>query len=71
MEYVVASNVQKRSADAVIRQRRDETLVPETGASGGVGSPVAKTGSETSQSPNPWPAEFGWDFPFDFPKPSR
>jgi hypothetical protein len=71
MEYVVASNVQKRSADAVIRQRRDETLVPETGAGGADGSPEAKTGSESSQSPNPWPAEFGWDFPFDFPKLSR
>ena len=65
----MASNVQKRAADVVVRQRRRETSPPGTGVSGIVGGADAK--SETPQSPNPWPAEFGWDFPFDFPKRTR
>ena len=39
-------------------------------ASGTVHSDGAKNGSETTQSRKPWPVEFGWDFPFDFPKPA-
>jgi hypothetical protein len=65
----MASNVQKRATDVVVRQRRVETSAPGTGGSGIVGAADAK--SETPQSPNPWPAEFGWDFPFDFPKRTR
>ncbi len=59
--------VQKRAAAVVVHPRADETSVPGTGASGTVGGDV-KTGGATPPSPNPWPAEYGWDFPFDFPK---
>jgi hypothetical protein len=62
--------VQKRAAAVVVHRRADDTSLPETGASGKVGAD-AKTGAETPRSPNPWPAEFGWDFPFDFPRPTR
>jgi hypothetical protein len=67
----MASNVSKRAADVVVRQRRDETPVAGTGASATADGADAKNGSETPQSQNPWPAEFGWDFPFDFPRPTR
>jgi hypothetical protein len=66
----MASNVRKRAAEAV-DPRGDEASVPGTGAGGTVRGSDAKNGSETPQSPNPWPAEFGWDFPFDFPKRNR
>jgi hypothetical protein len=62
--------VRERAAPVVVHPRADETSLPETGASGTVGA-EAKTGGETPQSRNPWPAEFGWDFPFDFPKQTR
>ena len=65
----MASNVQKRAGDVVVR--REETSVPGTGANETVGGADAKIGSETPRSSSPWPAEFGWDFPFDFPKPIR
>ena len=67
----MASNVQKRAADAVVRQRRDETSVRGTGASAADQPVNGRNGGETPRSSNPWPAEFGWDFPFDFPKPTR
>ena len=62
--------VRKQAAAVVVHPRADETSLPETGERGAVGA-EAKTGGETRQSPNPWPAQFGWDFPFDFPKPAR
>jgi hypothetical protein len=67
--YVVA-NARKRTATAV-RTHVNERLVPETGATGIVDDGVANNGRETPQAEKPWPAEFGWDFPFDFPKPGR
>ena len=67
----MASNVQKRAAGDVARPRVDETSVGGTGASGTVDSVDAKNGNDTPQPPNPWPAELGWDFPFDFPKRTR
>ena len=63
--------VRKRAASVVVHPRVDETSVPGNEASGtGIGAD-AKPGSETPPSQNPWPAEFGWDFPFDFPKQTR
>ena len=64
------ANVRKRTATAV-RPRVSERPVPETGATGIVDDSVANGSRETTQSREPWPAEFGWDFPFDFPKPGR
>ena len=61
--------VRKRAA-VVADPRADETLLPGTRERGTVGAD-AKTGGETPRSPSPWPAQFGWDFPFDFPKPTR
>jgi hypothetical protein len=62
--------VQKRAAAVVVHPCVDETLLSQTGAPGTAGADV-KSGGETPRSPSPWPAEFGWDFPFDFPKPTR
>jgi hypothetical protein len=63
--------VQKRAAAVVVRPRADETSVAGTEASGTAVGANVKPGSETPPSQNPWPAEFGWDFPFDFPKRTR
>ena len=62
--------VRKRAAAVVVHPRADETSLPETGERGAAGAD-AKTGAEAPQSPSPWPAQFGWDFPFDFPKQTR
>jgi hypothetical protein len=62
--------VQKGAAPVVVHPRADEASLPETGARGAVGAD-RKPGGETPPSRNPWPAEFGWDFPFDFPKRAR
>jgi hypothetical protein len=63
--------VRKRSAAVVVHPRVDESLIPQTGANTHLDDAGAKPGAEGRQVQNPWPAEFGWDFPFDFPKPSR
>jgi hypothetical protein len=62
--------VQKGAAAVVVDPRADKASLPETGARGTVGA-YPKPGSETPPSRNPWPAQFGWDFPFDFPKQTR
>jgi hypothetical protein len=62
--------VRKRAAAVAVHPRADEASLPETGERGAAGADV-KTGGETAQSPSPWPAQFGWDFPFDFPKQTR
>ncbi len=67
----MSSNVRKQAAGGVARPHANETSVGGTGASGTVDSVDAKNGNETRKSPNAWPAEFGWDFPFDSPKPTR
>jgi hypothetical protein len=67
--YVMA-NVPKRRV-VVVHPSVSETLIDGPAASGTVHSDGAKNGGETTQSRKPWPAEFGWDFPFDFPKPGR
>jgi hypothetical protein len=62
------ANARKRTATAV-RPHVNERPIPETGAV--VDKIAADNGRETTQSRSPWPAEFGWDFPFDFPKSTR
>jgi hypothetical protein len=64
------ANARKRTATAA-RPHVNEQSVPETGAIGVVDNITADNGRETTLSQNPWPAEFGWDFPFDFPKSTR
>jgi hypothetical protein len=64
----MASNVQKRTVDAVVRQGRAEISDRVTGASAADHSVDGKNDGETPRASKPWPAEFGWDFPFDFPK---
>jgi hypothetical protein len=64
------ANVAKRRV-VVIHPSVRETLIDEAAASGTVHRDGAKNGGETTQSRKPWPVEFGWDFPFDFPKPLR
>ena len=67
--YVMA-NVPKRRV-VVVHPSVSETLIDGPAASGAVHSDGSTNGGETTQSRKPWPAEFGWDFPFDFPKPGR
>ena len=64
------ANVPKRRI-VVVHPSVSETLTAGPAASGTVHRDSSKNGSETTQSRKPWPAEFGWDFPFDFPKPGR
>jgi hypothetical protein len=66
----MSSNVGKRRV-VVVHPRVDETSTGETAASETVHSDRAKNGSETTQARSLRPVEYGWDFPFDFPKPAR
>ena len=65
------ANVRKRAAGGVAHPGVNETSTGGTAVSGTVSGDSAKNGSEMTQAPSPWPVEFGWDFPFDFPKPRR
>jgi hypothetical protein len=64
------ANVPERRV-VVVHPRVDETSTGGGAASGAVVRDGAKTDSETTQAQKPWPVEFGWDFPFDSPKPTR
>jgi hypothetical protein len=70
-EYVMASKIRKPAAAVVAHPRLDETPVGGAGVTRVADGVDAKTASETPPSRNAWPAEFGWDFPFDFPKLTR
>jgi hypothetical protein len=70
MEHVMSSNVRERRV-VVVHPRVDESLIDGLAASGTVNRDGAKDGGDTPESRKPWPAEFGWDFPFDSPKPGR
>jgi hypothetical protein len=62
------ANVPKRRV-VVVHPSVSETLIDGPDATDHRDG--AKSGGETTQSRKPWPVEFGWDFPFDFPKPAR
>ena len=64
------ANVSKRRV-VVVHPSVSESLIDESVGSGANHRDGAKNGNETTRSRKPWPAEFGWDFPFDFPKPGR
>jgi hypothetical protein len=64
------ANVAKRRV-VVVHPSVSEASIDRLDASGTVDRDGAKNGGETTQSHKPWPVEFGWDFPFDFPKPAR
>jgi hypothetical protein len=64
------ANVAKRRV-IVVDPSVSEALIDGPAASGTVDRDGAKNGGETTKSHKPWPVEFGWDFPFDFPKPAR
>jgi hypothetical protein len=65
------ASVRKQAAGGVAHPRVNENATGGTAASGTAGGDGAKNGNETPQASSPWPVEFGWDFPFDFPKPAR
>jgi hypothetical protein len=64
------ANVPERRV-AVVHPRVDEASIGGAAASGTAVRDGAKTSGETTQAQKPWPVEFGWDFPFDSPKPTR
>jgi hypothetical protein len=64
------ANVQDRRV-VVVHPRVDEASTGDAGANGTAHRDGAKNAGETAQAQKPWPVEFGWDFPFDSPKPSR
>jgi hypothetical protein len=55
----------------VVHPRVDEAFAGEAAADGAALRDGAKNASETTQAREPWRVEFGWDFPFDSPKPIR
>ncbi|HEY1863559.1 MAG TPA: hypothetical protein VGG77_07700 [Roseiarcus sp.] len=64
------ANVPERRV-VVVHPRVDETPTGGAAASGTVLRDGVKTASETTQARKPSPIEFGWDFPFNSPKPTR
>jgi len=64
------ANVPERRV-VVVHPRVDEASTGGGAARAASVRDRAKRDGETAQQPKPWPVEFGWDFPFDFPKPSR
>ena len=52
----------------VVRHSDNET---QAGAAGRVDGADLANRAETREAPKPRPVEFGWDFPFDSPKPKR
>jgi hypothetical protein len=65
--YVMA-NVPERG---VVHSRVNETSSEETAARGTGHNDGAKSGIGETQARKPSLAEFGWDFPFNSPKPTR
>lgn len=64
------ANVPERRV-VVVHPRVDEASTSGGAANGPGHGDGAKNASETTQAQKPWPVEFGWDFPFDSPKPNR
>ena len=55
----------------VVHPRVDEASAGDAAANGTAHGDAGKNAGETTQARKPWPVEFGWDFPFDCPKPAR
>ena len=55
----------------VVRPRGNENSREETAAKGTNHDDGAKSGSGETQARKPSLAEFGWDFPFNPPRPTR
>ncbi len=64
------ANVPERRV-VVVHPRVDETAIGGAAASRSGVRDGAKSAGETPEAQKPWPVEFGWDFPFDSPKPTR
>ena len=64
------ANVQDRRV-VVVHPRVDDAFTGDAAANGTARHDGATNASETTQARKPWPVEYGWDFPFDSPKPSR
>jgi hypothetical protein len=64
------ANVPERRV-VVVNPRVDEASTGGAAAGRTVVRDGAKTDGETTQARKPWPAEFGLDFPFDSPRPTR
>ena len=64
------ANVPERRI-VVVHPRVDEASTGDSAASRAARRDGAKNASDTTQAREPWRVEFGWDFPFDSPKPSR
>ena len=64
------ANVQDRRV-VVVHPRVDEASTRDDAANGAALRDGAKNASDTTQAREPWRVEFGWDFPFDSPKPTR
>jgi len=62
----MASNARERAGGVV---RHSDNEIP-AGAAGAIDVDL-KDRAETREAPKPRPVEFGWDFPFDSPKPKR
>ena len=64
------ANVSDRGV-VVVHPRVDEAPTRDAAANGTALRDGANSASETTQARKPWPVEFGWDFPFNSPKPTR
>jgi hypothetical protein len=62
------ANVPERGA---VHPRLNETSTEGTTARGTAPNDGAKSGSGETQARKPSLAEFGWDFPFNSPRPTR
>ena len=61
----------KEHGIVVVHPRVEEASTGDVAANGAAARDGAKNASDTTQAREPWRVEFGWDFPFDFPKPGR
>jgi hypothetical protein len=61
------ANALKRTV-VVVQPCINESLVSESGRTGVSDDNAANNGRQTSHTDEPWPAQCGWDFPFNAPK---
>jgi len=55
----------------VVHPRDNDTATDRTAASGTVHNDRIESGGGETQARKPSLADFGWDFPFNSPKPTR